>query len=98
MLMTRVRHPVLDDHNKVVHAYLSTLVYSASLSCVQAEGLEGNEKSTHPFVRIQVEDQSQLTSVQWNKLDPEWDETLTFKWALLLEAACLPPRLLAWFI
>lgn len=46
---------------------------------VQAEQLQGQEKLTHPFARVRVEDQSQLTTVQWQSLDPVWEETLFFR-------------------
>lgn len=46
---------------------------------MQAEGLSGNEKVTHPFVRIRIGEQSQLTSVQWQSLNPMWDEALNFR-------------------
>lgn len=46
---------------------------------MQAEGLSGNERVTHPFVRIRIGEQSQLTSVQWQNLNPRWDEALNFR-------------------
>lgn len=45
----------------------------------QADGLQGNEKMTHPFARVRVGEQSQLTSVQWQSLLPRWDEALNFR-------------------
>lgn len=47
---------------------------------VQAEGLQGNDKVTHPFARVMMGEQSQLTSVQWQTLSPEWDEALSFRY------------------
>ncbi|BDA48868.1 probable vacuolar protein sorting-associated protein 13A at C-terminar half [Coccomyxa sp. Obi] len=44
-----------------------------------AEQLHGQEKLTHPFARVRVEDQSQLTTVQWQSLNPVWEETLFFR-------------------
>lgn len=46
---------------------------------MQAEQLQGQEKLTHPFARVRVEDQSQLTTVQWQSLNPVWEETLFFR-------------------
>jgi hypothetical protein len=46
---------------------------------LQAEGLQGVERVTHPFVRIRVSEQSQLSSVQWQSLNPRWDEALNFR-------------------
>lgn len=56
--------------------------YQACKHCVtaaQAEGLKGSPRHTHTFVRVKVSSQSQLTSVQWSSLAPQWDEVLTFK-------------------
>ena len=46
---------------------------------LQAEGLQGNERVTHPFARLRIGEQSQLTSVQWQSLRPHWDEALNFR-------------------
>ena len=47
---------------------------------VQARGLQGVAKTTHPFVRVHVGSQAQLTSVKWSTLGPSWEgEPLTFK-------------------
>ena len=47
---------------------------------VQASGLQGVPKTTHPFVRVHVGSQAQLTSVKWSTLGPSWEgEPLTFK-------------------
>ena len=51
---------------------------------VQAEGLSGTERHTHPFVRVCVAEQSLLSSVQWNSLDPVWEETLQFRYGQLM--------------
>ena len=52
---------------------------------LQAEGLQGNERFTHPFARLRIGEQSQLTSVQWQSLRPRWDEALNFRWVLAPE-------------
>ena len=57
--------------------------HSPAQSCaapVQASGLQGVPKTTHPFVRVHVGSQAQLTSVKWSTLGPSWEgEPLTFK-------------------
>ena len=40
--------------------------------CVQA-------RLTHPFARVRVGGQSQLTTVAWQSLEPAWEETLLFR-------------------
>ena len=51
-----------------------------SSGLVQASGLQGVAKTTHPFVRVHVGSQAQLTSVKWSTLGPSWEgEPLTFK-------------------
>jgi hypothetical protein len=46
---------------------------------VQADQLQGQERLTHPFARVRVGDQSQLTTVQWQSLSPTWEEALFFR-------------------
>jgi hypothetical protein len=59
----------------------SALLLGGELSVTvhQAEELLGSERTTHPFARVRVGDQSQLTSVQWQNRHPSWDETLIFR-------------------
>lgn len=52
---------------------------------LQAQGLKGQAKHTHPFVRLRVGQQQQLTSIKWSTLGPSWEgEPITFKCAVLL--------------
>ncbi len=44
-----------------------------------AEQLLGSERTTHPFARVRVAGQSQLTTVQWQSVSPLWEETLHFR-------------------
>lgn len=75
---TTVRLVVEQNFRSHVHAFDA-----------QAEGLKGTPRNTHTFVRVRVDAQSQLTSVQWSSLAPRWDEVLTFKCAL--KTLCMPP-------
>ena len=54
---------------------------AAEAACaVQASGLKGQVKNTHPFVRLRVGQQQQLTSIKWSTLGPTWEgEPITFK-------------------
>ena len=70
------------------HAQLRTVLKSLYctvliLRCaVQASGLKGQAKSTHPYVRLRVGKQQQLTSIKWSTLGPSWEgEPITFKCA-----------------
>ena len=50
------------------------------VSVWQARRLQGAERTTHPFARVRVGEESQLTSVQWQTVNPSWDETLNFRY------------------
>ena len=58
------------------------------LDCVhqfslQAEGLNGEDRATHPFARARLGEQGLQTSVQWQTTSPVWEEALSFRQVLL---------------
>ena len=59
----------------------STLLLGGDLivTVYSARGLSGQARLTHPFARVRVGGQSQLTTVAWQSLEPLWEETLLFR-------------------
>ena len=45
---------------------------------IGGERCAGEGKNTNPMVRLSVGSQVQQTSIQWDTLEPTWDESLTF--------------------
>ncbi|KAL0018632.1 hypothetical protein WJX77_009530 [Trebouxia sp. C0004] len=45
----------------------------------QAEGLNGEDRATHPFARARLGEQGLQTSVQWQTTSPVWEEALSFR-------------------
>ncbi len=52
-------------------------------SSLQAEGLNGEDRATHPFARARLGEQGLQTSVQWQTTSPVWEEALSFRQVLL---------------
>ncbi len=48
-------------------------------SSLQAEGLNGEDRATHPFARARLGEQGLQTSVQWQTTSPVWEEALSFR-------------------
>lgn len=59
---------------------------------LQAEGLNGEDRATHPFARARLGEQGLQTSVQWQTTSPVWEEALSFRQALLF--CSNPPSLI----